>query len=51
MGKKALMAAAISKMQKEQAKKAKRKKSPKTIRNENPFEILRRLSLGEFKDS
>ncbi len=49
--KKALMARAISKMQSEQAKNGKRKQSPKTIRNENPFEYLRRLGLGEFKDS
>ena len=51
MGKKALMARAKSKVARQEAKKAKRKKSPKTIRNSNPFEILRRLSLGEFKDS
>ena len=51
MGKKALMARAKSKVARQEAKKGQRKQSPPMIRNENPFEILRRLSLGEFKDS
>ncbi len=49
--KKSLMARAKSKVARQEAKKAKRKRPPKTIRNENPFEYLRRLGLGEFKDS